>query len=120
MADDLLDEGYSNLYGNRAHQQGAWEDYEAHDEVPEDGLRSAIGSMTGTESNAKVESLVGVQHDLHIEDTICCEPGDSAVMVRFGLLEDKDLVGLEEQEDEIINSSKVDDPALGDSSQDRE
>ena len=33
LTDDVIDKGYSNKYGSRAHQQGAWEDCEIHDDV---------------------------------------------------------------------------------------
>ena len=52
--------------------------------------------MTGTESSARVELLVGVRHEPHIEDSIRCDPGASAVSVRFKVLEDNNLEGLEE------------------------
>ena len=85
-----------------AHQQGAWEDVEIGDEIPEDGLRSAIGTVTGTESSARVELLVGVRHQPHIEDSVRCEEGASSVSVRFKVMEDSDMAELEEMENEII------------------
>ena len=107
LAEDDSDEGYSNRYGSTAHQQGAWEDWEVYDEVPEDGLRSAVGSVTGTESSARVELLVGVRHEPHIEDTIRCDEGSSAVSVRFRVMDDSEVDRIAEIENEIVIDNQV-------------
>ena len=105
LTDNMMDEGYSNKYGSREQPQIAWEDYEIADEVPEDGLRSAIGNVVGTESSARVESLVGVSHVPHIEETIRCDPGENSVLVRFNLMEEEDLEEIAVLEDQILNKS---------------
>jgi len=83
LCDSVQDEGYSNKYGNNDHQEGAWEDIEQTDEVPENGLRRAVGIVSGTESSARIEQLMGTTNEPHIEDTIRCDPGASSVSVRF-------------------------------------
>ena len=106
LTDNTGDESYSNKYGSREQQQGAWEDYEVPDELPEDGLRSAIGSVT----SARVELLVGLKHDHHIKESVHCEPGNNAVTVRFKVAEQEDIDSFEELENKIMTDNTEPEP----------
>ena len=83
-------------------QQIAWEEYEQADKVPDHGLRRAIGEMIGTEASSKVEQLLGVQNEPHIEDSIRCEEGSSAVTLRFALQDDDQIEELAAEEDALL------------------
>ena len=96
------------MYENSHHQQGAWEDYELPDEVPEDGIRRAIGNVQGTEASGRIEQLLGVYNPPQVEDDLRCEEGSSSVMVRFRVSEGVDRDWLE-REDAIIANAERDD-----------
>ena len=102
------DDGFSNKYESPALQQAAFEDYYLTDEVHEDRIQSAIGTVSGTEASQSIERLFGYHHQPHIEEEIRCEPGASGVTVRFDARHDVSETWSEEVQDQFERSLDMD------------
>ena len=65
--------------------------------------------MIGTEASERVEQLLGVTNDPHIEPEIRCDPGSSSVTVRFTVQDDDMLEEIAREEEVLLEDSTTDD-----------
>ena len=65
--------------------------------------------MIGTEASERVEQLLGVTNEPHIEPEIMCDPGSSSVTVRFTVQDDDMLEEIAKEEEALLESSTTDD-----------